>query len=606
MHAKKRFPLYDLCFLTGFCAALFFLVWKCRYGYGACDEPFYLTLAQRLADGDALLSEEWNLSQLSGLLLLPFYQLYRLFFRTTEGIVLHFRYIYVFVQSFVCLLLYWKLRRFRFGGVLAALMFYLYTPYDIMALSYNTMGLMSMTLCVTFLVCREKSADAQLSQGRSTDRKNRFDLAVSGFFYALAVLCHPYVIALYLFFLIYCICIFMISLFIKHDSLKVQLRKRLSELLFFTIGAAVPAVLFLLFLFSRTSISALCANLTEILNDPDHSAQSPYSIVYGYFYAIFKGFGTYLSAWLLILVLAFIDRRRQKNAWMYFGMTALLTALAVLTRLPAIQTDYNFIMFPLSMCGLTAYLLTGRKNHSVFLGLWCTGILYTFCLHWSSNQGLYAICLGIPIASAAAVLLIRDFLLELRLNGRKYPAMLTVCLVCLLLSAQLVSQCYAKAVHAFWEPSVSSLNVRICDGPLKGLYTTAEHADAYNKRLADIPDYRNSQGPILFITSDPWCYLYADTEYGTYSSWISSMSTSDPASSMQRLEQRLGTYFSLHPDKIPVQIYIAKEDLWDDSVLSAQTSYIPFFTVSAASSTSSAYAVTETENGFHLVQISVN
>lgn len=61
IHCKKRFTAYDICFFISLAAAAIFLIWKCRYGYGAGDEPFYLTLAQRLADGDALLSQEWNL-----------------------------------------------------------------------------------------------------------------------------------------------------------------------------------------------------------------------------------------------------------------------------------------------------------------------------------------------------------------------------------------------------------------------------------------------------------------------------------------------------------------------------------------------------------------
>lgn len=604
MHEKKGFPIYDICFLAGFAAALLFLLWKCRFGYGAGDEPFYLTLAQRLADGDALLSEEWNLSQLSGLLLLPFYRIYRLFYSTTDGIILHFRYIYVLMQSLTCLLLYWKLRRFRFGGVAASLLFLLYTPYDIMALSYNTIGLMSMTLCLVFLVCHAQPAKPASDSGHGC--RKQYDLIISGFFYALAVLCHPYVIAIYILCLLYHVCALILCLLARWERAKSTVQRHLWQILFFTIGAAIPAILLFLFLFSRTGISALLANITEILHDPDHSAQTAYAVIYGYFHAIFTGFGTYLTAWALILILALIDRKRQKNAWMYFCMTALLTALAILTRLPSIQTDYNFILFPLGMCGLSAYLLTGRKNHSVFFYLWCPGVLYTFCLHWSSNQGLYAICIGMPIVMIAGILLIRDFLLELREAKVRYAAMLSTGIACLLLTSQFASQCYAKSVHAFWEPSVNALNTTISAGPLAGVCTTPEHADAYNRRLSDISAYRDAKGPVLFITSDPWCYLYADTEYGTYSSWIASLSTSDPVSSMNRLNLRLNTYYTLHPDRLPVQIYIAKNDLWDDSTLSEQNSYIPDFTITSALPSGLQYNITETEGGFHLVQISVN
>lgn len=600
IHCKKRFTAYDICFFISLAAAAIFLIWKCRYGYGAGDEPFYLTLAQRLADGDALLSQEWNLSQLSGFLLLPFYRIYRFFFTSTDGIVLHFRYLYVLVQALVCLLLYGKLRRFRFGGVIAVLLFCLYTPYDIMALSYNTMSLMTMTLCLVFLACN--------------DTRKCSGYLWAGLFYALAVLCHPYLIFLYVLYLIVCVCAYPLCMLLHRG--KESVRARLHGLLFFTVGAAIPAILLLLFILSRAGFSDVLINLKELLYDPDHSSRSLYSVIYGYFYEIFRGFGTYFTAWAVVLCLALLDRKRHKNAWMYFCMTALLTALAIVIHLPSIQTDYNYIMFPVSLCGLTSYVLTGRKNHSVFFRIWCTGILYTFCLSWASNQGLNAICMGMPLVMIASVILIYEFLHE-TYAGRQasstsqnpagmtqYSTMLSIGIALLLLCSQLVSQCYAKSVHAFWEPSVSALTETIYDGPLKGVRTTKEHANAYETRLSDISSYKEDSGPVLFLTSTPWCYLYADREYGTYSSWLSSLSTADPAASAARLQERLGRYYELHPDKLPTQIYIAKNDLWDDDAVSGQTTYAPF-SVSLSSSTVPIYSVTETEYGYHLVQISV-
>ena len=224
--------------------------------------------------------------------------------------------------------------------------------------------------------------------------------------------------------------------------------------------------------------------------------------------------------------------------------------------------------------------------------------------------------MGMPVVMIASVILIYEFLHE-TYSGRQaasasqnptgmtqYSAMLSIGIALLLLCSQLVSQCYAKSVHAFWEPSVSALTETVSDGPLKGVRTTKEHADAYEARLSDISSYKEGSGPVLFLTSTPWCYLYADREYGTYSSWLSSLSTADPAASAARLQERLGRYYELHPDKLPTQIYIAKNDLWDDDAVSGQTTYAPF-SVSLSSSTVPIYSVTETEYGYHLVQISV-
>ncbi len=609
---KKHIPIYDFLFILSMLLLSAFFIWKCPYGYGGGDEPFYLTLAQRLSMGDALLCDEWNLSQLSGLLLLPFYRLHRLITGSTEGIVLHFRYIYTGVQLLVTLLLYLRLRRYRFGGLAAALVFAIYTPYDIMALSYNTFALMAMASALTLL-----------ATGRP---HGRAVCALSGLCYAVAVLANPYMIILYLLYLL----LFLASLPLrailrraKKDDSRLSAVFGVEDLLFFTLGAAIPAVLFAVFALSRAKIGAIADNLRILLNDPEHAARSVKDVVYSFIYVMRAAFGSYLAVWLLLTVLALTDRRRKTHAWMYFCMTALVCATNVMIHIPTIQSDFNHIMFPLTMCGLTAYLLAQKKNHRVFLCLWCFGMLYAFCLGWASNQGGNAVCMGMPVAALGSAVLIYDFVQESltspapartgkRSAQTSFTAPLVVCVSLLLLFAQLGTECYAKAVHAFWEPSVASLDTRITQGPLAGVYTTPEHAEAYDSLLAEIDGYRDdAQTPVLFVSSSPWCYLHAGRPYGVYSSWISTQSSSSAFTEI--FLKRLGTYYRLHPDRIPSDIYIAKNDLMDFHLSGWEDGYpLAAFLLTATNIDPSPlypldaaewdilYHVRETEHGWHL------
>lgn len=592
----KKIRPYDICLILFLAAALPFLIWKCRYGYGAMDEPFYLTLAQRLCAGDALLSEEWNLSQMSGFLLLPFYRLHQLFFVSTEGIVLHFRYFYVVTQLLTGCLLYLLLRRYQFGAAAAAAVFILFTPYDIMALSYNTMGLMGMALCLTFLCC---------------EKRPRFCFAAAGFFFAAAVLCNPYLVVLY--FLVLCgfVFVWIFTLISKNnkregffspEKYRSYIQRSASTILFFTLGAAFLALLFLLFVVSRAGLSDILTNLKLILNDPEHSSRSFYAVVHSYCYTVFITFRSFLLPWFVVLLIALTDRNRYQNGWMYFCLTALLTAIAILTRIPYIQTDYNYIMFPGAACGLSAYLLTPRKDHRPFLRIWLPGMLYTFCLAWASNQGENAVCMGMPVVLIGSVLLIREFLKQTPKQAGRYAGKLPLCMALLLLASQLSAQCYAKSVHAFWEPPVAELHTELTQGPLKGLRTTEEHADAYNSLLTEITGYADSNETVLFLTSSPWCYLYADRPYGVYSSWISTLSSSADTNADELLLARLNEYYALHPERIPQDIYIAKNDLWDFSFLSDTDTYTPF-AVTDVSGASNDYSVSESINGYHLTRI---
>ena len=54
-----------------FAALAAFLFWRARYGYSYNDEPFCITLAQRLYQGDALFRDEWHVCQNFGVVLLP-------------------------------------------------------------------------------------------------------------------------------------------------------------------------------------------------------------------------------------------------------------------------------------------------------------------------------------------------------------------------------------------------------------------------------------------------------------------------------------------------------------------------------------------------------
>lgn len=74
-------------------SAFMFLIIRAPFGYSLNDEPFIITLGQRLSYGDALFVDEWHLSQLFAPVVLLFYRVFHLFSNTNEGILLSFRYI---------------------------------------------------------------------------------------------------------------------------------------------------------------------------------------------------------------------------------------------------------------------------------------------------------------------------------------------------------------------------------------------------------------------------------------------------------------------------------------------------------------------------------
>jgi hypothetical protein len=98
-------------------------------------------------NGDSLFVDEWHISQLSAFLLYPLLKVYMLINKSTEGIILSFRYIYMAVQLLVSLIGYCLLKKQgRKEAMLSSILFVIFIPYTIMALSYNTIGLMAVYL----------------------------------------------------------------------------------------------------------------------------------------------------------------------------------------------------------------------------------------------------------------------------------------------------------------------------------------------------------------------------------------------------------------------------------------------------------------------------
>ena len=151
INLKPKYKIsMDVAFMLIIAALTAFSIWKAPYGHVTSDEAFYLAVPYRLLQGDALLAQEWHVSQLSGLLLTPVLWLYYLLGGTSEGIILAFRYIYIAVQTLTAIYIYLSFRkdedRATINAIAAACVYLMFVPYNIMALSYNTMGICALTI----------------------------------------------------------------------------------------------------------------------------------------------------------------------------------------------------------------------------------------------------------------------------------------------------------------------------------------------------------------------------------------------------------------------------------------------------------------------------
>ena len=253
---KKHSALRDGFFVAGTVLLLFFSLWKSRYGLSIYDESFYLTIPYRMCHGDKLFLNEWHVSQLSALLQYPLMKLYLLVHSGTDGIVLDFRRIYIAVNFAGGLLAYRRLRKYGVGAAAAVLLYLLYAPYNIMALSYNSLGLLCGFLCAVYLATAAKSSD----------------YAVSGLFFAGLVLCQPLMLAEFAVVYPVLICL----------SLILKRRELLRGLLWFLLGCVILAAPVLVYFIFSVGISNILAALPLMMNDPEHDMGELLSVSFIY------------------------------------------------------------------------------------------------------------------------------------------------------------------------------------------------------------------------------------------------------------------------------------------------------------------------------------
>lgn len=546
-----KYKWQDYIFIALIAGGIIFAFWKCVFGFGGNDEAFYLTVPQRFNMGDALIKDEWHLSQLSGFLLMPFVWLFTTITGSTEGIILAARVLYIIFHATVSIVIYSRIRKYGYVSVFASVLYFIYTPYDIMAMSYNTMGLDFVTL-------------AGVIMGTASYKK-KLPLIVSGVAFAAAVLCCPYLAVAYI---LYGICV-LIHTFIRNKETKFILKSELfagKTFLFFSIGIFALAAVFLVFALTRVSIKEIFNYLPYLMTDPEHpqiALGTRFGMYFKSIYNCHSHFKIALFSYLVMIVVMIIDRKRKSHRSIYLIVTTAIVIFCYVLLLPQLTySTYNAIMFPLIFIGITSYILCENKPKPLFASLFVLGIIYSFAICFSSNQYFYVISMVITASNIASYVFLAQLLREMKTTQDNIEYAVWVkrgsfLFVAFMIFLQGAFQITVKAEHCFWESgNTSNLTAQIKNGPAKGIYTNVNNCNTYEQIYSDLQYYKNKQeDKILFLTSKTWCYLAVDFPYGTLSAWISG----EKPSSVERLK----TYYRVNYEEIPKYIYILKDSEWD-------------------------------------------
>ncbi len=544
------------------------------YGISSPDESFYLTIPYRIIKGDALLVDEWHASQLSAFLLYLPMKIYLLINKSTEGMILYFRCLFVFCQTAVSLFTYHKLKKYgTFAALVSAVIYLLYVPEAVNMLDYYTMSLMGFHVTTLILFCSEKL--------------NAVKLIFAGIVFACVVVAQPFNCLIYF---IYSFAVLILLFYSKRKEPSESIKKFLSvkTWVYLTLGIIIVAVIFLAFLFSQITFTELINNIGNLFGGDNHTlpfSNTGKTDMFSYL-TIFITFlelepiGFFVA---LILIFSLIwDKKRleRRNLWILASFSVMLF-LSFQNCLSSFQNIIAGLFKPYILFVLTfvCLMLTRKKDRNLFY-IWCSGIVYIIFLGIISQALDYVGIIGFVISNTALMPSLMQLYDDIRPKkntdsspkNTNSPIMKVLCcLSILIILFDVISGTTIKfnddTMAKVAGREILSVDTVIGKGPLKGIRTNNEIAETYSNIIDDLEKIKdNSCEQVLVAGLIPWIYFYFDEPPATFTTWY--------------IEEEFELYeeYYKNKDKIPQCIYVPKTKLYFGfDYTEASESYRDFF-----------------------------
>lgn len=515
-------------FIIFFTGIWIFLFLKCPYGYGYMDEALYLTVPYRILKyGDGLLIHEWHEFQMSTFPTLPLHMLYYLFFSNTEQILLNFRYIFTFLWGCSAIFFYIRMKRIsKTGAAAASLVYLIHAPYSIMAFSYNSMGVLF--LLNAFIIAL------------TAQKHKKLQFFISGLFLAGAILCCPYLLVLYL----------LLTMAAAAAMISKKNKSIITFWLFCTLGAICLLVIFCAFLLSKGSLQEILQAIPIVLDDVEHPDRNLIHKTIEYIDLTIHCAPMMPHVLILFTLMCIVSRLWKKTADLCLSIVLLLVVIP-LTYFTDEHLYIHYLMLPVCLIGFFCRINSNDEKLSLlFRNIWIPGMIYTFCLNYSSNQQLHALTNAAVVPAFASIVILILYLQHKRAANNIFRNAAMVCSA-LLLFVLIKDELILRWEIIFFEDDISEQVILAKSGPEKGIRMTESKYETYESTMNDIIkplQEENSIQQILFFTNDPVLYLCTEKGIGSFSAWLPGIN--------DHTVKRLDRYYELNPQKIPDAIYI--------------------------------------------------
>jgi len=500
------------------------------------DESYAITLSYRLAWGDHLFKEMWEVHQTSAIFMAPFIYAYRLIHGTTLGMVVYLRIVGTLIQLVVAVFLYHSTANYissKYALILTVL-FFDFSPKYSQVLEFCFLEYLFLTcMAIAFLYY--------------FDGQKKCFLVIAGVFQAFSVFAYPQMIVILPF-----------ELLLLLYTLREDEKKWLGILCFF--GAeGVTGLTYLLYILCHVSIKEFMENIPYILSDGSHQLNLTEKIVnhgreiLGYLIPLFVGI-------LLFEITMTLLRKAGREEKRFIPECGFLTAGLLYALVPVIQKYYTGIRhLDLSygiifLSEVLAYLNLrfGKRDRESrrFLGIMLILFMLFLCSCFASNMTIYANGgLLVPVMLLLWISFIRnhDFLSRPEMRTKKEGAWAIWFPITLLCAYFLLARMTLVRFTAVQPKTIFNTYYTIKAGTAENIKVTEQEHIRYHDQLAAISTYVTAADSMLFFGSDTYCYFLTGCGIATPTTISTPM-----------YDETILEYYKKYPYKQPTVIIVDK------------------------------------------------
>ena len=509
------------------------------------DESYAMAVGYRLATGERFFKDLWEAHQLGGFFIAPFLRLFLMITGSTSYMVIYARVLGTVIHLGIGIYLYESLKH-HFSKAFCLLLFFIhlnFLPKWVQIPEFEVQQYWFILLEFLFLY-RFFMAEHQ---------KRRY-LVLSGFMILLQMFSYPTLILLYPF----------MGIFIWMINQKDGKARKLNflDLLYFTLGALVPGMLFVAYLCTYMSISDFQKYLSYMFRDESHtlvSTSDKWKIFLADFCQIWKdGIGTIIIAGVITGVCFLFYRRKnvQKRhantmvndfGWKDAGYTFLCSIIFLLS----LQQIYGcllgnenqfYMLWRFFMIGFFGLLLYFVKRDRLISVITCFAVIPGFVVLLS-----VMIMTNMDINTSMAKMFISVIGVFMILACIKENAYFKTALYSVL-AGLLICKLILMRVSGCLEVTVMAPLSKIEEGPAAGIYMLEDTATVLKDDYQVFTQLLTKEDNLLYVGSENIVYLWTDAKVATPST-----------QGTNAYNEMFIRYFEEFPEKMPTVIAVDKE-----------------------------------------------